>query len=211
MKKNKMKRSKSLTATTLGMCWTLLFVNAGFFTAREISKTEAKKTNEAASLISSTACIGNINTNNVNYYLKGFEGCNFDSFKGSENTKMADCDYLIEELKKRGIQYLLYDGQYYTENGENLLSITTERIGDALPTTLSDGSIIYTSPYGGIVRGDKVYYYQENMLIIESEDMRLPHGYNFVSVNDIIATRPYSDLSNKNVYTEGEEHKIVLK
>ncbi len=140
--------------------------------------------------------------------------CNFES--GLEYTgwldkekKLIDGEYLVEELSERDIEYAIIDGEYFTENGENLVEVIAEKVYPASKVEREDGTFFYTAPYGGVLEGDKVRL-TSKLYVLEQEEMKLPVGYTLVSIENIISTKPFSDLNGKDLYSEGKDG-VTLK
>jgi hypothetical protein len=64
--------------------------------------------------------------------------------------------------------------------------------------------------WGGVVEGDKAKVTQK-MYIVEEENLTLPPGYELVSIEGIIPTKSFSELENKDVYSQGKENILTLK
>ena len=141
--------------------------------------------------------------------------CDFES--GLEYTgwldkerKLVSGEYIAEELTERDMKYAIIDGEYYTENGANLLEIIAEKIYPASKVVREDGTFFYTAPYGGVLVGDQVKL-TSKLYILEQENMELPVCYTLKSVENIIPTKAYSELNGKDLYSEGKTDGITLK
>ena len=141
--------------------------------------------------------------------------CDFDNgLQVSEYTnrskKIIDGEILAEEMVERNIQYAVIGNEYYTENGENLIEVIAQRTYDATKVERKDGTCFYMATWGGVVEGDKAKVTQK-MYIVEEENLTLPPGYELVSIEGIIPTKSFSELENKDVYSQGKENILTLK
>lgn len=150
-----------------------------------------------------------INSENVQIYCDFDEGLTYTDYTKKTN-KIIDGEHLTEELVERDIVYSIIGGEYYTKNGENLIEATVERKYAATKAEREDGTYFYMAPWGGTVVGDQVIY-QQKMYLLESEEMSLPIGYTLISIDNIIPTKSYNLLNNKDLCNEGKETNLILK
>lgn len=149
-----------------------------------------------------------LNENDITY-------CNFDIglkhfIEQKDNKKIIGVSYIIDELIKQNVDYAIIKNEFYTQNGENLVKVTVEYTYPATKTECEDGTIKYSAPNGGTLIGDKAII-QKSIYILEQDEMVLPVGCQLISIDEIIPTKPYSELQNKNIYSEHTDEGYTYK
>lgn len=141
--------------------------------------------------------------------------CDFN--RGLEYTDWLDNEaeilegsYLAEELTERNIVYAIIDGEYYTENGDNLSKVTAEKIYDATKVEREDGTYFYMASYGGELVDDKAIL-TEVLYVLEGSEKTLPSDYTLISIDGTVPTKAYSELEGKTLCSKGNQEGVILK
>lgn len=183
----------------------------------------------ATQYISLASYISGYNNYDTFQEISDYAGCNFDNInhnaiiqqrldyytENNSNEFVIDGDDLISGLKSTDSDFLLLEGQYYTENGDNLTEIIVEKyLGETKEETLSNGTIVrsaeFSVPNNAIWRGNKIYI-RATILVPAKEEIELPPNYTLVEIGKTIETKPYSKLRNKEIHSEYETEEYILK